>query len=705
MTRRLLRFAVAVLAFAPAGGAALRADWVVQVAAFAEAAHVTEGSARLKKAGFPVVTEEFTPKVGRPLTRLLVGPYLDRKAAQAIASRLQALGWPGYVRRFAPAPPPTVIAAAPSQPPVSPPAPARQPAPKPAEPRKESPRAPPPAPVQPAPAKPVETAAEPVAPPAAADEDVPVPPPPAAPAISLPSADTRGVQKPFKLFGYYQLEGAYTVPPPAHASKFKNLLEIGASGKLAEGLQWKVSGRFWYDAIYDVTSFYPQRVKDDARFFYGFRETYIDASVGDFDIRAGRQHILWGEVVGLFFADVVSARELHEFLARDLEFIRIPQWALRVEWTKENFHAEAIGIPYMTYDRIGAPGSDFYPSPPPPPPGSSQIILDERTPPHTLRNGAYGARLSYLAGGFDTAAFYYDSVDASPAFTRQILAGPVPTFFYRPDHARIRQAGLTLAKDLGAVVIKTEAIYTSDRRLPVTRLTDADGLVPQNMVDAIVAVEYPFAEGARVNLQLFTRGILSRDPDLYNAPAFDPGIRSMSRPRRSTTVSRRRFWASGASRSRGGWPASRRCGASGKTCASESGPTRSAAPKPGSSVDTRDRSATSERSATRFRNPGSAPVTLDPVVAVDPVARPMAWHPVGTVRGRQLPAPRNPDVGVAVPAVEAPDPDMPGRRRRDLDLDNRDWRRHPNVHARAREGRRGRQETAEDRGRRQEPVT
>ena len=30
-------------------------------------------------------------------------------------------------------------------------------------------------------------------------------------------------------------------------------------------------------------------------------------------------------------ADVVSARELHEFLARDLEFIRIPQWALRLE--------------------------------------------------------------------------------------------------------------------------------------------------------------------------------------------------------------------------------------------------------------------------------------------------------------------------------------------------------------------------------------
>jgi len=375
---------------------------------------------------------------------------------------------------------------------------------------------------QPIPAKPVEVALQPEAPPSEASE-VPVPPPPAAAAaINLPSSEEGGAPR-FKLFGFYQLEGAYTVPAPRHGSKFKSLLEGGASGSLAEGIQWKLSGRFWYDAIYDVTDFYTPRVKDDARFFYGFRETYLDASVGDFDIRAGRQHIVWGEVVGLFFADVVSARELHEFLARDLDFIRIPQWALRVEWTKGNFHAEAIGIPYMTYDRIGVPGGDFYPLPPAPPAGASELIRDEHTPPHTLANGAYGARVSFLAGGFDTGAFYYDSVDAAPAFARQILPGAVPTFVYRPDHARIRQAGLTLGKDLGAVVVKTEAVYTRDRRFPVTRLDDADGLVRQNTIDAIVAVEYPFAAGARLNLQLFTRGIFSRDPDLFAAPGFDLG--------------------------------------------------------------------------------------------------------------------------------------------------------------------------------------
>jgi hypothetical protein len=528
MTRPSRRWTVVALAILFAAGLA-RADWVVQVAAYAERENLVDGSARLKKAGFPVVTEEFTPRVGGPLTRLLVGPYLDRKAAEAMAARLKAAGWPGYVRRYFPPPaPPTAVAAAPAgasvpktqPPPPPPPPPVAGPAPTPA----------------PAPPEPSRTATEPAVPNAAApqppanapapDADVPVPPPSAAPALSLPSATSTSIgggAEDFKLFGSYQLEGAYTTPSPAHGSKFKSLLEVGAAGAPAEGVRWKVSGRFWYDAIYDVTHFYSPRVADDARFFYDFRETYLDVSLGDFDIRAGRQQIVWGEVVGLFFADVVSARELREFLARDLDYIRIPQWALRLEWTKGDFHAEAIGIPYMTYDRIGVPGGDFYPSPPPPPPGSNQVILDERIPPHTLANGSYGARVSFLGGGFDTSLFYYDSVDVSPAFSRTIVPGLAPTFVYTPDHSRIRQAGFTVAKDLGAVVLKTEAVYTSGKRLPVTNPDDADGLVAQNLVDAVLSAEYPFAGGARVNVQLFARGIFDRNPTLFAAPGFDPG--------------------------------------------------------------------------------------------------------------------------------------------------------------------------------------
>ena len=42
-------------------------------------------------------------------------------------------------------------------------------------------------------------------------------------------------------------------------------------------------------------------------------------------------------------------------------------------------------------------------------------------------------------------------------------------------------------------------------------------------MSGVLSVEYPFAEGAHANLQLFARGIFNRNPDLFAAPAFDPG--------------------------------------------------------------------------------------------------------------------------------------------------------------------------------------
>ena len=83
--------------------------------------------------------------------------------------------------------------------------------------------------------------------------------------------------------------------------------ELAAQGSLSEQVKWKASARLDYNAVFDLTDFYPADVRHDQRFNLLLRENYIDASAGDWDFRLGRQHIVWGEMVGLFFADVVSA--------------------------------------------------------------------------------------------------------------------------------------------------------------------------------------------------------------------------------------------------------------------------------------------------------------------------------------------------------------------------------------------------------------
>lgn len=316
------------------------------------------------------------------------------------------------------------------------------------------------------------------------------------------------------LRGFYQFEGAYTLPKPAHWSKLKNRLELGTQGQFSDSVKWKVSGRADYDAIYDLSDFYSPQVKKDQRFQADFRETYLDIAAGDVDFRVGRQQIVWGEVVGLFFADVVSAKDLRETVLTDFDLLRIPQWAARAEYFKGDTHFEAIWIPVPTVDNIGKPGSAFYAYPPAAPAGYGYFINDEKKPKHDGTNQNFGVRLSTLVKGWDGALFAYRSVDASPTYLRSIVNTPTPTFVYTPVHEKVTQYGATIAKDLDDFVIKGEAVYAMGREFNVSRLNQTDGVVGQRYLDYIVSFEFGLPDDARLNLQVFQRYFTNHDPDI-----------------------------------------------------------------------------------------------------------------------------------------------------------------------------------------------
>ncbi|HVF64124.1 MAG TPA: DUF1302 family protein [Casimicrobiaceae bacterium] len=316
------------------------------------------------------------------------------------------------------------------------------------------------------------------------------------------------------LRGFVQFEAARTVADPNHWSKLRTRAEVGAQGRFSEAVRWRAGGRVDYDAVFHVTDFYPDAVRRDQRFEAMLRENYLDFLGGDVEVRLGRQHIVWGEVVGLFFADVVSARDLREFILPEFDVLRIPQWAVRAETFRNNVHAEVLWIPLPTFDEIGKPGGEFFPAVIPPPPGLATIIEGDRRPARKLENSNYGVRLSTLNAGWDLSAFYYGSMDATPAFYRRVVASPFPAYIYEPRHDRIHQVGGTLAKDFGSVVLKSEVVYTRGRRYPVARFLDEDGMAKQNAIDWIVGLDFALPNDARLNLQAFQRAFLNHDSDI-----------------------------------------------------------------------------------------------------------------------------------------------------------------------------------------------
>lgn len=499
-TRLVLSLAVLLLWVAASSA---RADYVVQVGVFEKPRFAGEIARRLHLAGLTVKAQPIIDVPGGLMVRLMVGPYVTRREAEDALARVKSFGQEGFIRKYVEGP----DVKRPGQPPSS----ARAP--------RDTPAAPPPSPAKEPPIALERLHTEPPPPPELTEQQIEELLALAPPDIPVPAEDLFGlgelpVARPPRLIGFFQSELAYAWPEPAHLSKFRQTLELSTQGRWGEWAKWKLSGRAAYDAVFDIDDFYLPAVEDDQRLQADVRETYVDFSLGDWDFRAGRQHIIWGEMVGLFFADVVSAKDLREFVLPEFEILRIPQWALRSEYFSGDFHGEAVWIPYPSYDDIGVPGAEFYPYPSPPPPGYGIAFQDEEKPAGELRHSGYGLRLSYIQSGWDLSGFYYNSMDTTATFFRDVITTPAPTVVFRPTHERIQQYGATLSKDFLSMVFKAEVIYTQDRWFEVTRLSDADGAVQQDLLDYVVGLEYPLPARSRLNLQFFQRWYPDHDPDM-----------------------------------------------------------------------------------------------------------------------------------------------------------------------------------------------
>ncbi len=302
--------------------------------------------------------------------------------------------------------------------------------------------------------------------------------------------------------GWAQLETAYTYASPGHLSKLRTRAEIDGKGAFGPSVKWKLGVRADYDAAYDLSDFYSSQVRRDQRASLVLREAYLDVTAGDWELRLGRQHVVWGEVVGLFFADVVSAKDLRESLLPDFDQLRIPQWAARAEWFGEDSHVELVWV-----------GADFYPYPPHFD-GYGYAIDPEVRPLRWRANGGLGIRASTLVSGWDLAAFAYRGVNSAPTFYRSLIDGPVPTVRYQPRHDRITRVGATLAKDFDGVVVKAEIVYGDASAFSLYRLDAGDGVAKLRTLDWILSADFTPADDWRVNLQLFQHGFIDHDPGI-----------------------------------------------------------------------------------------------------------------------------------------------------------------------------------------------
>lgn len=317
--------------------------------------------------------------------------------------------------------------------------------------------------------------------------------------------------------GYLRNETAYRIRKPDEFSKFRNLLLLAGEGQLREDVSYRVSGRFHYDGVYDLTRQYPAAVRADERWEHDLRDAYLDVSEGNWDLRLGHQQIVWGEVLGLSVADVVNPKDYREFILPSFEYMRIPQWASSVEYTAGNFHAQAIWLPINEFDRYGLPGSEFAPPIPLPADRGAVFPASVHEPGDSLQNSEAGGRLSLLAEGWDMSAFHLYTWDRTPVLFRTIApAAAFPVYVFDPQYRRVDISGATISKEVvDGVILKGEMTYRPGQYFSVLDETNPNGTTRKDFWNYAVDADHTFFGKIDSSAQVMQQIISKYEPTIF----------------------------------------------------------------------------------------------------------------------------------------------------------------------------------------------
>jgi hypothetical protein len=213
------------------------------------------------------------------------------------------------------------------------------------------------------------------------------------------------------------------------------------------------------------------------------REAWMEYTAESWDLRIGRQIIVWGKADGIQITDVISPMDYTEFLARDYDDLRMPVDAVKFRILSKIFNVELIWVP--TFQSAVIPDSDN-------PWGFNQnfpehvtvIKEDAIIPKSTLENSEFGGKLSFYLKGIDFAVSAMHIWDKFPALHKEYITSD--QLLVRREHHRVTFLGLDFSLPLGDYVLRGESAYFIGKPLETSDV----GLIKKNVLKWLIGLDW-----------------------------------------------------------------------------------------------------------------------------------------------------------------------------------------------------------------------
>ncbi len=228
----------------------------------------------------------------------------------------------------------------------------------------------------------------------------------------------------------------------------------------------------------------------DNQMEFDVRELYTDIYFESIDIRIGKQQIVWGKADGVFITDIVSPKDLREFLLPDFDQIRLGVTAVKLDYYIGDNTLELVWLPVFTPTRMPAPESIWFPRLDFPLPPTWDFSKQEVK--GSLENSEAFAKFSALTSfmDFEIMAGYAWDDDPTMHISKTFENGQPVGITITPIHHRLTLGGGSFSTTLGGWVVRGEGAYYTGKYFVTSDPLDKDGVIGKDYLHYLVGLDY-----------------------------------------------------------------------------------------------------------------------------------------------------------------------------------------------------------------------
>ena len=237
------------------------------------------------------------------------------------------------------------------------------------------------------------------------------------------------------------------------------------------------------------------------------REIYLDLNFDNIDIRLGKQQIVWGKADGVFITDIISPKDLYEFLLPDFDEIRIGVIGAKLNYYLGNNTFEFVWLPVFTPTNLPSDNSVWSPQmnyaiQPTFDNSKKEIFPSLENSEIFMKYSALTEIVDFeLMGGY---MFDDDAVMFSTILPNN-LGGMNLTI--TPEYKRLSVAGGSFSTTLGPFVLRGEGAYYFGKYFNTNNLAVDNGTIKKDYVQYMFGTDFTLFD-INISTQFIQKAIL-----------------------------------------------------------------------------------------------------------------------------------------------------------------------------------------------------